>query len=87
LQGDFYSRLSEQLDVTGLVLKEFGHARALSAALGAIAGRLLGLKAESTQTAIARELAELGLTVPVIEQNQRVAAHCYESVKLFRWVK
>jgi pyruvate ferredoxin oxidoreductase gamma subunit len=70
------------LDLTVLVLQQFGMLRALSAPLGAVAARLLGLKIEQVREAVARELADLGLDRPVIEQNQTLAEQCYERVPL-----
>lgn len=68
------------LDLTGIALQQLGKRTAISALLGAVAGSLIGLGQESIREAIARELAELGLAAPMIEQNQTVAAECYEMV-------
>jgi pyruvate ferredoxin oxidoreductase gamma subunit len=68
------------LDLTGIALQQFGKRGAISALLGAVAGRLMGLRPESIREAIARELADLGLAAAVIERNQAVALHCYEAV-------
>jgi pyruvate ferredoxin oxidoreductase gamma subunit len=68
------------MDLTDIALQEFGKQGAISALLGAVAGRLVGLRQESIRDAIARELADLGLAASVIERNQTVAAHCYEAV-------
>ena len=68
------------MDLTDIALQEFGKRGAISALLGAVAGRLVGLRQESIRDAIARELADLGLAASVIERNQTVAAHCYEAV-------
>jgi pyruvate ferredoxin oxidoreductase gamma subunit len=70
------------LDVTGMALKKFGRVTALSAPLAAVAGRLLGLKIECLHAAIAGELADLEVPGPLVEQNQTLAAVCYESVPL-----
>jgi pyruvate ferredoxin oxidoreductase gamma subunit len=68
------------LDLTGIALQQLGRRGAISALLGAVAGRLIGLGQESVRKAIARELADLGLTASVIEHNQAVALQCYEAV-------
>ncbi|MFO0707794.1 MAG: 2-oxoacid:acceptor oxidoreductase family protein [Nitrospira sp.] len=68
------------MDLTGLALQELGKRGALSALLGAVAGRLIGLRKESVREAIARELSELGLSGTAIEQNQRVAAQCFDQL-------
>ncbi len=70
------------LDVTGLVLKEFGKTVALSAPLGAVASRLVGLTLSSLSQALTQELEELGLPAAVIQANQALAASCYEAVPL-----
>lgn len=69
------------LDITGMALQEFGQRGALSALVGAVAARLIGLGPESVREAIARELAELGLAASVIERNQTVARRCYDAVR------
>ncbi|HEX6532476.1 MAG TPA: 2-oxoacid:acceptor oxidoreductase family protein [Nitrospira sp.] len=68
------------LDLTGTALSHFGKRGAISALLGAVAGRLAGLRQESVREAIARELADIGLDPSVIEQNQAVAVQCYDAV-------
>lgn len=68
------------LDLTGIALQEFGKRGAISALLGAVAGRLIGLHRDSIGEAIARELADLGLSQAVIERNQTVALDCYDKV-------
>ncbi len=68
------------LDLTGLVLQRFGKAGALSAPLGAVACRLLGLRADSLRAAVAQELAGLNLPASVVEHNVALAADCFESV-------
>jgi pyruvate ferredoxin oxidoreductase gamma subunit len=70
------------LDLTDIALQQFGQRAAISALLGAVAGRLVGLRQESIRKAIARELADLGLAASVIERNQAVALQCYEAVQL-----
>ena len=68
------------LDLTDIALRHFGRSGAISALLGAVAGRLVGLRQESIREAISRELADLGLAASVIERNQTAALHCYEAV-------
>ncbi|MBH0191800.1 MAG: hypothetical protein HP492_08610 [Nitrospira sp.] len=46
------------LDLTEIAVREFGKRGALSALLGAVAGRLVGLRQDSLRQAIARELAD-----------------------------
>lgn len=70
------------LDLTGIALQQFGKRGAISALLGAVAGRLVGLSQDSIREAIARELADLGLAASMIERNQTVAAQCYETVPM-----
>lgn len=67
--------------MTGMALQEFGRGGAISALLGAVAGRLAGLRPESIREAIVRELAGLGLEASLIERNERLALHCYEAVR------
>ena len=69
------------LDLTDIALQQFGNRRAISALLGAVAGRLVGLRQESIREAIARELADLGLAAPVVERNRAVALQCYDAVR------
>jgi pyruvate ferredoxin oxidoreductase gamma subunit len=68
------------MDLTDIALQQLGKRGAISALLGAVAGRLVGLRQKSIREAIARELADLGLAASVIERNQTVAAQCYEAV-------
>jgi pyruvate ferredoxin oxidoreductase gamma subunit len=70
------------LDLTEIALQQFGKRGAISALLGAVAGRLVGLRQESIREAIARELADLGLAASVIERNQEIALQCYETVQM-----
>jgi pyruvate ferredoxin oxidoreductase gamma subunit len=70
------------LDLTDIALQQLGNRGAISALLGAVAGRLVGLRWNSVREAIARELADLGLATSVIERNQTVAAQCYEAVQM-----
>jgi len=79
-QGSLPGR-STMLDLTGIALRQFGKRGAISALLGAVAGRLVGLRWESIHDAIARELADLGLPAPDIERNQDVALNCYDAVR------
>ncbi len=69
------------LDLTDIALKQFGRRGAISALLGAVAGRLIGLRQESVREAIGHELADVGLAVPAIEHNQMVAQQCYDAVR------
>jgi pyruvate ferredoxin oxidoreductase gamma subunit len=68
------------LDLTGLTIEQFGKPSSLSAPIGAVACRLLGLKPESLRAAVADELAGLGLSATVIARNQTLAALCYDRV-------
>lgn len=78
-QTSLPSRLTT-MDLTDIALQQFGKRGAISSLLGAVAGRLVGLRQESIREAIAQELADLGLAASVIERNQTVAAQCYEAV-------
>ena len=78
-QGFLPGRLTT-LDLTDIALQQFGKRGAISALLGAVAGRFVGLRWESVYDAIGRELADLGLADAVIKQNQTAARHCYETV-------
>lgn len=69
------------LDLTEVALQQFGERGAISALLGAVAGRLAGLRQESIRQAIAEELVDLSLSPSVIERNQTVAVQCYEAVQ------
>lgn len=69
------------LDLTGIALRELGSGGAISALLGAVAGRLLGFHQEAIREAVARELKDLGLAESVIRRNQTVALQCYETVQ------
>ncbi len=68
------------LDLTGIALREFGKRGAISALLGAVGGRLSGLHRDSIRDAVARELADLGLSPGIIARNQAVAVDCYDQV-------
>lgn len=70
------------LDVTGLALQAFGKVGALSAPLGAVACRLLGLARERMTEALTRELEDLHLTAAMIQVNVKLATACYEAVPL-----
>ncbi len=72
------------LDVTKVALEHFGQRDAISALLGAVAARLAGIEQEPLQHAIARELGDLGISMPVIERNQTAAMQCYEAVPAVR---
>jgi pyruvate ferredoxin oxidoreductase gamma subunit len=69
------------LDLNEMALQHFGKRGAISALLGAVAGRFVGLRRESIREAIARELTDLGLAASVIERNQAVALQCYDRVQ------
>jgi pyruvate ferredoxin oxidoreductase gamma subunit len=69
------------LDLNDIALRHFGRRGAISALLGAVSGRCVGLRPDSIREAIARELTELGLSSSVIESNQTVALRCYEAVQ------
>lgn len=68
------------LDLTGMAMEQLGKRGAISALLGAVAGRLIGLRRESVERAIAGELAALGLASSIVERNQVVALACYDRV-------
>jgi pyruvate ferredoxin oxidoreductase gamma subunit len=74
------------LDLTDIALQQVGKRSAISALLGAVAGRLVGLRQESIREAIARELADLGLAASTIERNQVVALQCYDAVRMVSMV-
>jgi len=83
-QLDTESLLSGRLtafDLTAIALQQLGSRGAISALLGAVAGRLVGLRRDSIREAIARELADLGLAASVIERNQAGALECYDAVR------
>jgi pyruvate ferredoxin oxidoreductase gamma subunit len=69
------------LDLTDIALQQFGKGGAISALLGAVAGRLIGLRRDSVREAIARELADLALAASQIERNQAAALQCYDAVR------
>ncbi len=82
--------LPEQMtvrDVTGIALQQLGQREAISALLGAVAARLVGLEWEPVRLAITRELDDLGLAAPVIERNLLVAKQCYDSTEPARLPK
>lgn len=68
------------LDLTGMAVTRFGRTTALSALLGAVAARLIGLRAESLRAAIVQELREVGLPEAAIEQNLALALDCFHTV-------
>jgi pyruvate ferredoxin oxidoreductase gamma subunit len=69
------------LGLTDVALQQFGKREAISALLGAVAGRLVGLRQESVREAVARELRDLGLSAATIERNQTAALRCYDEVQ------
>ena len=68
-------------DVTGMALEQLGQREAISALLGAVAAKLVGLEWKPLQSAISRELADLGVAGAVIERNLTLARVCYDSVE------
>jgi len=68
------------LDVTERALQHLGKGGTISALLGAVACRLVGLRQDSLHRAIVRELTDLGLPAATIERNQTAALQCYDSV-------
>lgn len=70
------------MDLTGMVLAKMGRVGALSATLGAVAARLLGLSLESLHAAVSQELRSLGVTVLVVEQNLALANDCFRTVPI-----
>jgi pyruvate ferredoxin oxidoreductase gamma subunit len=79
-QSELPGRLTT-LDLTGIALRELAKGGAISALLGAVAGRLVGFRRQAIGEAIARELTDLGLAAPTIERNQSVALQCYDRVE------
>ena len=69
------------MNLNEVALQHFGKRGAISALLGAVACRLAGLRRESVQEAVARELAELGLAPSLVERNQVLAFRCYDAVQ------
>ncbi|TAJ99831.1 hypothetical protein EPO44_10160, partial [bacterium] len=72
------------LDLTGKALARLGKGGAVSALLGAVAARLVGLREESLRSAVTRELGALGLSAPVVEQNLALALECFQTVPVVR---
>ncbi len=68
------------LDLTEIAIREFGKQGALSALLGAVAGRLVGLRPDSIDHAVAQELGDLGVNPSIIQRNQTAAQYCYGRV-------
>lgn len=68
-------------DLTGVALQQLGQREAISALLGAVTARLVGLEWEPVRSAVSRELGDLGVAAPVIERNLTVAKQCYDSVE------
>ncbi len=69
------------LDLTSRSLARLGKGSALSAPLGAVAGRLAGLKRETVKEAVSRELRGLGLGDSIVGQNLDLALECFDSVE------
>ena len=69
------------MDLNDMALKHFGKRGAISALLGAVAGRLTGLRRASVSEAIAHELGDLGLSAAIIESNQDLGLRCYDAVE------
>ncbi len=70
------------MDLTGMMLARLGSIRALSAPLGAVAARLLGLSAESLHAAVARELGSLEVPPSDVDKNLALAAECFQAVPI-----
>jgi pyruvate ferredoxin oxidoreductase gamma subunit len=68
------------LDLAGMALAHLGKIGALSAPLGAVAARLVGLDIESLRAAIKQELGLLGVSRAVLEQNLALAADCFKAI-------
>lgn len=77
--GDVATRVVT-MDLTGLALRRLGAIGALSAPLGAVATRLVDLSRDCLEDAVSRELADLGVPSPAVEQNLALAVECYEAV-------
>lgn len=69
------------MDLNGIALERFGKRGAISALLGGVAGRLAGLGKDSVREAVAKELADLGITTDIVARNQDAAIQCYETVR------
>ncbi len=67
-------------DLTDLALSRLGKGAALSAPLGAVAGRLAGLGDTPVRRAVERELRDLHLSEAVIAKNVALAEDCYRAV-------
>jgi pyruvate ferredoxin oxidoreductase gamma subunit len=70
------------MDLTGMMLLRMGWVGALSAPLGAVAARLLGLGEENLRAAVAQELRSLGVSAAVIEQNLALATVCFRAAPI-----
>ncbi|MBX3236007.1 MAG: 2-oxoacid:acceptor oxidoreductase family protein [Nitrospiraceae bacterium] len=68
------------LDLTGVALERLGKREAISALLGAVAARVVGVDEASLRGAIGRELTDLGVSAEAIERNQAAADFCYRSL-------
>lgn len=70
------------LDLTSIALARVGRVGALSALLGAVAVRLLGLSRESLRAVVAQELGDLGVPASAIGQNLALADECFQAVPI-----
>lgn len=70
------------MDLTGLTLARLGKVGALSAPLGAVTARLLGLSRESLRAAVAQELETLGVSTPLVGRNVALADDCFQAVPI-----
>jgi pyruvate ferredoxin oxidoreductase gamma subunit len=70
------------MDLTGLVLARLGTQGSISAPLGSVAARLLGLARLHVEGAVARELDDLGIAPERVRLNVGLAMECYDTVTL-----
>lgn len=82
-QGRVHGRVST-LDLTGLALARLGKIGVLSAPLGGVAVRLLGLSAKSLSAAVEEELGELGVAASVLEENLALADESFRTVPMIQ---
>jgi pyruvate ferredoxin oxidoreductase gamma subunit len=68
------------MDLTGLALARFGPQGSISALLGSVAARLMGLARPHVEKAVARELGDLGIPAERVRQNLELAMECYDTV-------
>ncbi len=68
-------------DLTEPARAQLGKRVAISALLGAVAGRMVGLGRDLIRDAIARELRDLGIAPSAIERNQSLALRCYDAIE------